>query len=69
MYCRYCGSHNHTIKNCPKTHSGSINRLHMKCAYCGSKEHNIDACPKTFHGNAMRAWHPDKISNNFIKDL
>lgn len=68
MRCSYCGSHQHTLKNCPKTASGQSNRLHMRCTYCGSKEHTITACPKTFNGSAARAWYPDQVADEFIKD-
>jgi len=68
MYCTYCRSHEHTIKNCPKTWGGSTNRQHMYCTYCASREHNIEACPKTYAGNAARAWHPDTVADHYIKD-
>ena len=68
MRCSYCGSALHTIVNCPKTWDGSSNRLHMRCSYCGSKEHNIAACPKTFDGSAARAWYPDDVADDFVKD-
>ncbi len=68
MYCGFCGSHDHTIKNCPKTASGQANRNAMYCGYCGSKKHNTNACPKTFYGNAVRAWHPEAVEDDFIKD-
>lgn len=68
MHCGYCGAKTHTIVNCPKTAGGQSNRLHMRCSYCGSREHNIGACPKTFNGNAARAWYPDDVANDFIKD-
>ncbi len=68
MCCSYCGSRAHTIENCPKTWSGSSNRLHMRCSYCGSHEHNVKACPKTWNGNAARVWYPDSVAKHFIKD-
>ncbi len=40
----------------------------MHCSYCDSREHNIAACPKTFDGNAARAWYPDDVADEFIKD-
>ena len=68
MRCIYCGSYQHTIKNCSRTWDGSVNRMHMRCTYCGSREHNIEACPKTFAGIAARAWYPEIVSNYFVKD-
>jgi len=68
MFCTYCWSKQHTIKNCPKTWAGSSRRAGMRCSYCGSTEHNIKACPKTWHGSAVRAWHPDTVADDFIKD-
>ena len=68
MRCGYCGSYNHTIKNCPKTWSGSANRISMRCGYCGSRKHNIEACPKTWCGNAARAWYPEKVEDYYISD-
>jgi hypothetical protein len=40
----------------------------MYCTYCGSKEHNVNACPSTYEGNANRAWHEDKVEDDFVKD-
>jgi len=68
MYCEYCGSHKHTIKNCPKTWGGSVKHTHMRCGYCGSKKHNTKACPKTWGGNAARAWHPETVKDDFVED-
>mgnify|MGYP001557758712 FL=1 len=68
MRCTYCGSHQHTITNCPKTAGGQSRRLHMRCSYCGAHDHTIKACPKTFDGNAARAWHEDTVEDAFIKD-
>jgi primosomal protein N' len=68
MYCAYCGSRLHTITNCPKTWGGQARRNAMRCGYCGSREHNIAACPKTFSGSAARAWHPDDVADDFVKD-
>lgn len=68
MRCGYCGSQLHTLVNCPKTAGGQANRNRMYCGYCGAKDHNMNACPKTFQGNAYRSWHPELISNHFIKD-
>lgn len=68
MHCGYCGSNKHTIENCPKTWCGSLNRTHMRCGYCGSKKHNTKACPKTWSGNAARAWNPESVEDDFIKD-
>lgn len=68
MRCSYCGQTQHTIKNCPKTWDGSANRARMHCGYCGAKNHNTRACPKTWHGNAARAWHPETVADDFIKD-
>jgi len=68
MRCSYCGSHDHTITNCPKTWGGSANRISMYCTYCGSKKHNINACPKTWGGNAARAWDRDSIADDYVED-
>lgn len=68
MRCTYCGSHLHTEPNCPKTWNGQANRHSMRCVYCGSQKHNVAACPKTFSGNAARAWHPDTVEDDFVKD-
>ena len=68
MRCTYCGSLQHSTKNCPKTWGGSANRMHMHCSYCGSKKHNIKGCPKTYAGNAAHAWHPETIADDYIKD-
>ena len=68
MRCSYCGSHSHEVENCPKTASGSSNRAAMWCSYCGSKKHNIKACPKTWGGNAARAWDPESVAKDFIRD-
>ena len=54
MRCTYCGSNQHTVKNCPKTWDGQINRAHMRCGYCGSTTHNTKACPKTWSGSCNR---------------
>lgn len=68
MWCSYCGSVMHTIKNCPKTFSGSANRSSMRCSYCGSRKHNISACPATHSGSANRLWNQKSIENDFLKD-
>jgi hypothetical protein len=68
MYCSYCGSHAHTLRNCPKTAQGQSNRLHMRCSYCGSRKHNAQACPKTFAGNAAMAWNRDSIKDAHVND-
>lgn len=68
MYCNYCGSNKHSLKNCPKTWDGSINRKNMRCAYCGNKKHDINACSKTWGGRANITWHKDKIDDNYILD-
>lgn len=69
MYCGYCGSRKHTIKNCPHTWRGQANRNRMYCGYCGSKKHNINACPKTFQGNAnMSGWNRHKFKDEYVKD-
>lgn len=68
MRCTYCGSHTHTIANCPKTWGGSANRSSMWCSYCGATDHNIQACPKTWGGNAARAWDEDSVADHFVKD-
>ncbi len=68
MRCTYCGSHAHTIANCPKTWGGSANRNNMRCDYCGATDHNLSACPKTFSGNAARTWDPESVAEDFVKD-
>lgn len=69
MYCSYCGSREHTIKNCPKTWSGQANRASMRCSYCGSKKHILKTCPKTFQGNGnMSPWNKHKFKNDYIED-
>lgn len=68
MRCSYCGSHLHTVANCPKTWGGQINRRDMRCSYCGARDHNADACPKTWDGNASRARDEDKLKDDFVKD-
>lgn len=68
MRCTYCGSHLHTLTNCPKTWGGQSRRLHMRCAYCGGRDHTIEACPKTWGGSAARAWRPETVADFFIKD-
>lgn len=68
MRCTYCGSHLHTVDNCPRTWNGQFNRNKMHCGYCGSNKHNTNACPKTFSGSANRKWHEEDIENDFIKD-
>jgi len=68
MWCSFCGSNRHTIKNCPKTWNGQANRNHMRCSYCGSRKHNINACEKTFNGNANMAWNKVKIKDDYVMD-
>jgi len=68
MYCGYCGSNLHTVKNCPKTWSGSSNRSHMRCTYCGGTDHNVKACPKTWGGSSAMAWHQRTVEDHFVKD-
>lgn len=68
MRCSYCGSHLHTINNCPKTFGGQANRNRMRCSYCGSTKHNVNACPKTHGGDANLKWHPEKIENDRVLD-
>ena len=68
MRCTYCGSNRHTYALCPKTHGGSVARLHLRCFYCGSRDHDDKACPKTYDGNAARAWHPETVADHFILD-
>jgi DNA-directed RNA polymerase subunit RPC12/RpoP len=68
MRCTYCGSQQHSTINCPKTWEGQSNRLAMQCSYCGKTDHNINACLKTWGGNAARAWNPDMIADDFVKD-
>jgi primosomal protein N' len=68
MYCTFCGSNLHSIKNCPKTWGGQGNRNNMHCSYCGSNKHNINACPKTWNGSSNVAWHQDKIEDDHIMD-
>ena len=68
MRCTFCGKKTHTIKNCPKTWSGSVNHARMRCTYCGAKDHEIEACPKTWSGNAARAWNPESVADHFVLD-
>lgn len=68
MYCNYCGSKAHEVEYCPKTASGSTNRIHLRCSYCGSNKHTVNACPKTYEGNANRAYNETSIEKDFIKD-
>ena len=68
MYCSFCRSNKHTMKNCPHTYQGQINRMNMRCTYCGSNKHNVKGCPLTYEGSAKRAWHEREIDNEFIKD-
>lgn len=68
MYCTYCGSKKHTLKNCPKTNPGQANRRNMFCTYCGSKKHNLQACPKTNDGQAARRNREEDYEDNYIKD-
>lgn len=68
MNCTYCGSSNHTLKFCPKTFSGQINRKNLKCSYCGSDKHTVKACPKTHTGSSNLAWNINEIKNDYIKD-
>ena len=68
MRCNYCGSHVHTLENCPKTWGGQANRNRMRCGYCGSKKHNTNACPKRFVSSGLLRWHPEKLEDDFIKD-
>lgn len=68
MRCTYCGSHKHTEPNCPKTHGGSMRRLHMRCSYCGKHDHEIQACPKTYDGSVARARYPENVADHFVKD-
>jgi len=65
MKCSYCGSVKHTEKNCPKTHEGWVNRLHLYCTYCGSEKHNVNACPKL---NGTVALRNKLLQDHFIKD-
>lgn len=68
MRCSYCGAYTHTIVLCPKTWSGSVNRIHLRCTYCGGRDHDIQACPKTWDGNAARTWRKDTIADHFHED-
>jgi hypothetical protein len=68
VYCQFCRSSRHTIKNCPRTAVGQINRAAMRCKYCGSRKHNIAGCPKTWQGSANRAWHKDAIADDYVQD-
>lgn len=45
QYCTYCGSHQHTVANCPETWSGSSHRHSLHCGYCGEQGHTSKACP------------------------
>jgi hypothetical protein len=64
MKCTFCGSNKHTEKNCPQTHEGWINRLHMYCTYCGSQRHDIKACPRLI-GIAVQN---EELFDHYIKD-
>ena len=66
MKCANCGSINHTIKNCPETNDGWVNRMHMYCTYCGSGKHNIKACPKINGVITVRL--NEQLHDHFIKD-
>ncbi len=68
MYCIYCGSHKHTIVNCPKTWDGSSRHKHMRCTHCGGKDHEIEACPKTWDGSVARKVDPESVENHFVLD-
>lgn len=69
MFCSYCGSRNHMVKNCPKTWGGQANRNRMRCSYCGSQKHNLQACTKTFQGNGnMSGWNKHRFENEYVKD-
>lgn len=68
MRCTYCGSHLHTIANCPQTWGGSTRRQSMRCSYCGASDHNVNACPKTWEGSARRAWHEEEVRDDFVRD-
>lgn len=68
MRCAYCGSHAHTLRNCPKTWGGSVRHLQLRCVYCGERDHEIEACPKIYSRSAARAWHPGSVADHFIKD-
>ena len=68
MRCVYCGSKQHTVALCPKTHAGSAARARLRCTYCGGTDHDVAACPKTHAGSAARAWHPDRVADHFVRD-
>ena len=61
MYCPYCGSHKHTLKNCPHTWPGQTNRRNLYCIFCGSHKHNVNGCPKRF------VYDPNNI-DDYVKD-
>ena len=68
MYCTYCGSGRHTLKNCPKTWDGQASRVQMRCTYCGARDHNVAACPRTYEGSAVRAYRPSTVEDDFVLD-
>lgn len=68
MRCNFCGSERHTERNCPATWQGQESRRRMVCAFCWKKGHTEKACPETWQGNAARAFNPESIADEFIKD-
>lgn len=63
MSCTYCGSRQHTIKNCPKTWAGGSNRQQLRCGYCGEAGHNSMACPHNASASRRR-----KLNDDFFLD-
>ena len=58
-YFPYCGSNEHSIKYCPATWGGQMNRAKLHCSFCGSNKHTAEYCPKTFGGMGKRKNDPD----------
>ena len=55
MICSYCGSDQHTAKNCRSRWDGQGKRLKLHCTYCGMfSNHTTECCPRHPHGQANR---------------
>ncbi len=57
--CTYCGSHLHTVANCPNTWGGSSSRVSLRCSYCGKSGHNSSACPHNASSGRRRSLSDD----------
>lgn len=57
--CTYCGSHLHTVVNCPNTWGGSSRRVSLRCSYCGKSGHNSSACPHNASSGRRRSLSDD----------